>query len=67
MKEIGRFIEIELNKEKVSELGDRANAVLREWEKKLEPLGITSSNRMKKSLFELFVREQKPCTSVQQK
>lgn len=55
MKEIGRFLEIEVNKDKVFELGqDVAFKKLEELEQKLQTLGITYKNRMKKSLFELY-------------
>lgn len=66
MEERGRFIEVEVNKEKVKELSNQefdpntqeiehpADKVLREGEAELKALGITAQNRMKKSLFELF-------------
>lgn len=55
MKEIGRFLEIEANKDKVLELGQEAAfAKLEELEQKLQILGLTYKNRMKKSLFELY-------------
>jgi adenylate cyclase class IV len=56
MKEKGRFIEIEINKDKVSELGDRSIEVLKEFEDRLGKLGITHKNRLKKSLFEMYVK-----------
>ena len=55
MKEQGRFLEIECNKDKVKEIGEEESLKkLEELEQKLEPLGITYKNRMKKSLFELY-------------
>ena len=54
MKEHGRYIEVELNKDKVNVLGDKAGDVLKEWEDKLSAIGITAKNRMKRSLFEIY-------------
>ena len=55
MKEIGRFLEIEVNKDKALELGpEEAFKKLEELEQKLLTLGLTYKNRMKKSLFELY-------------
>jgi hypothetical protein len=55
MKEMDRFIEIEVNKDKAKELGNKVSvAHLNELEDKLSVLGITSKNRMKKSLYELY-------------
>lgn len=58
MKEQGRFIEIEVNKDKVQGIGgvDVAFQQLKEMEKKLTTLGINPQNRLKKSLFEMFVK-----------
>ena len=57
MKECGRFIEIEVNKNKVAELGiDVCFERLKDFEKTLSALGISSQNRLKKSLFEMFVK-----------
>jgi len=65
MKERGRFIEVEVNKEKVDYLnspegkfstGHNAEGTLKFAAKALEDLGLSPQNRMKKSLFELFVR-----------
>lgn len=53
INELGRFIEVEVNKEDVENLQDPYEILL-EGEKLLEKLGITPQNRMKKSLFELF-------------
>lgn len=55
MKEKGRFLEVEVNKDKVDELGEEESMkLLKEIEFKLLPLGVTSKNRLKKSLFEIF-------------
>lgn len=53
MKEIGRFLEVELNKDKVTET-DQDILVLKEHENNLLELGITSQNRTKLSLFERY-------------
>ena len=53
-KEQRRFIEIEADEEHSWESEASAWAVVESYEKDLEPLGITSRNRLKKSLFELF-------------
>lgn len=55
--ELGRFIEVEINKEALPHFHSGQldpEQVLRDKEKELEELGITSKNRLKKSLFELF-------------
>jgi len=57
MKEQGRFIEVEVNKDKVTELGDGVMALLNDYEKLLSKLNITHKNRLKKSLFEIFKNE----------
>lgn len=59
MKEKGKFIEIEINKDKVPEIGvEAAKELLSEVEKNtLSNLDITHKNRMKNSLFELFKKE----------
>ena len=57
MKEQGRFIEIEVNKNKVPSIGlEAAFQQLKDMEKKLTTLGINPQNRLKKSLFEMFVK-----------
>lgn len=55
MKEKGRFIEVEINKEKVSQLAD-TNSELKTYENVLQELGIKASNRLKRSLYEIFVK-----------
>src|SRR5690606_17444312 len=55
MKERGRFIEVEINKDKVPELGiDQSFEELKQKEQVLLKLGVSTKNRLKKSLFELF-------------
>lgn len=55
LNETGRFIEVEVNKDKVPELGtDKAFELLKESAKKLEVLGLTAQHRMKLSLWEQF-------------
>lgn len=51
MKELGRFIEVEINKELADE---NSTSVLNEAADKLKEVGLTPQNRMKKSLFEMF-------------
>jgi adenylate cyclase class IV len=56
LKEKGRFLEIEINKKKVSELGGSEGALvkLKIIEESLSELDITPSNRLRKSLWEMF-------------
>lgn len=55
MKEKGRFIEVEVNKDKVTELGEEESLkLLKDGENQLASLGINAKNRLKKSLFEIF-------------
>jgi predicted adenylyl cyclase CyaB len=49
------FIEIEANENEFASTAEAWDAVS-EYEKKLAPLGITAQHRLKKSLFEIFVR-----------
>lgn len=56
MEEQGRFIEIEINKNKVNELGENYKKALKTLEEKLSILGISHQNRLKKSLFEMYVK-----------
>lgn len=58
MNEKGRFVEIEVNKDKIEELGGEEKAFerLKETEQKLSVLGITPQRRLRKSLFEMFVK-----------
>ncbi len=57
MTEKGRFIEIEVNKNMVQGLGvEYAFTRIKDLEKKFADIGITPQNRLKKSLFEMFVK-----------
>ena len=54
MNELNRFVEVEAREEyKWTDEQEAWDEVLK-YEKMLEPLGITSKNRVKRSLFELF-------------
>jgi adenylate cyclase class IV len=54
------FQEIEVTEETIHELTeDQAWEVISKYEKILEPTGITPQKRMRKSLFELYVKETK--------
>lgn len=55
MKELGRFIEVEVNKNKASTV-EHSISILNDYEKELGSLGISAQNRLKKSLFEMYVR-----------
>lgn len=57
MKELKRFIEIEADEElEWASEEDAWNEVVK-YEKLLEPFAITAKNRVRKSLFELFVKD----------
>jgi len=56
MVEIGRYIEVEINKDKVPELQETAISLLKSHEKALAQLGLNHNNRMKRSLFEIYVK-----------
>lgn len=56
-KEIRRFIEIEADESLEWESEDEAWSEILKYEKLLEPLGITPQHRLRKSLFELFVKD----------
>ena len=55
LKEQGRFLEIEINKDKVLDLVN-PNSLLKFYEEKLKELNLKPANRLKKSLFEIFVK-----------
>lgn len=55
MKEKGQFLEVELNKNRISSF-EEPMKILKEHETNLEFLGISSQNRLKRSLFEMFRR-----------
>jgi adenylate cyclase class IV len=51
------FIEIEVKEENIKDLTEKeAWSVIEKYEKPLEALGISPQRRMKKSLYEMFVR-----------
>ena len=57
MREKQRFIEVEVNKDKINELVDNGidpKELLKKGEELLFKLNISSKNRLKKSLFELY-------------
>lgn len=56
MKEQGRFIEVEFNKDKLPEHKDKVTEQLKYGQDILNKLGLTPQNRLKKSLFEIFVK-----------
>lgn len=59
LKEIGRFMELEFNKDKVKEYGeDGAFEALKNLEKEVfEKTSISHRNRLKSSLFDMFKKE----------
>lgn len=56
MKELGRFVEIEMSEEEEFLSEESAWGELTQIEKELDILGITAQNRIKRSLFEMFVK-----------
>jgi len=60
MEEIGRYIEIEFKEEEIERVGiEESLQIMRDVEKEiLEPLGITYRNRLNKSLYEIYRRDQ---------
>jgi len=56
MKEKGKFIEVEFNKTKLPEHLDKVTEQLKYGQEVLSKLGLTPQNRLKKSLFEIFVK-----------
>lgn len=57
LKEQGRFIEIEVNKDKLLEIEkSKLELELRIFEQELTKIGINPKNRLKKSLFEMFLK-----------
>jgi len=53
MNEKGRYIEVEINKDKVN---DHSMDLLKEHEKNLATLKITPQNRLRKSLYEIYIK-----------
>ena len=56
MKEKGKFIEVEFNKSKLPEHADKVIDQLKYGQEVLAKLGLTPQSRLKKSLFEIFVK-----------
>lgn len=55
---LDHFMEIELDEDSIHKLTlAQAMDKIRKYEKVLEPLGITHKNRLKKSLYEMYVKE----------
>ena len=55
---LDHFVEIELDEDNIHKLTlNQAMDKIRKYEKVLEPLGITHKNRLKKSLYEMYVKE----------
>jgi len=58
---VDHFIEIELDEATIHKLTlNEAMAVIKKYEKVLEPLGITYRNRLTKSLYEMYVKDIEP-------
>lgn len=56
MNEKGRFIEVEFNKEKLLNNGDKVQAQLKYGQEILTNLELGPQNRLKKSLYEMFIK-----------
>lgn len=56
MKQIGKFIEVEFNKNKLPQHLDKVADQLKYGQEVLAKLGLTPQHRLKKSLFEIFVK-----------
>ncbi len=56
MEEKGRFIEVEINKERLGKEVVLVEDNLRRGQEILAKLGLNSQNRLKKSLYEIFVK-----------
>lgn len=58
MNEKGRFIEVEFNKEKINSslMSVAIETHLKKGQDELSKLGLSPQNRLKKSLFEIFVK-----------
>lgn len=57
-QKLDHFIEIEVN-EKLSITEEEGWEIIKDWESKLSPLGISSKNRLRRSLFEMYRRDEK--------
>lgn len=57
-KKTDSFIEIEVNEEKIKDMTEeQAWEVIEKYEKTLESIGISAQKRLRKSLFEMYVRK----------
>lgn len=56
MNEKGKFIEVEFNKSKLPKHSDKVEDQLKYGQEILSQLGLKPQNRLKKSLFEIFVK-----------
>lgn len=57
LTKLASYAEIEVTKNRVRILGEEvAFELLKDFEKNLEPLGISAQNRLKRSLFEIYRR-----------
>lgn len=57
-KKADSFIEIEVDEETIAQLTlEQAHSVIEKYEKLLAKIGITPQKRLKKSLFEMYVRK----------
>lgn len=59
MKPQGSFLEIEANEDYSWESEEKAWETVKEYEEKLNTLGITAQNRLKRSLWEMFKKGDK--------
>lgn len=56
MKEKGRFIEVEFNKEKLADNTEKVAEQMKIGQEALTKLGLSPQNRLKRSLFEIFIK-----------
>lgn len=59
LKELGRFVEIEMSEDGVWRNEDEAWMALRKIEIQLKTLGVSANARIRRSLFEMFRKEDK--------
>lgn len=58
LNNLAHFVEIELDEKTIHKLThEEAMDTIRKYEEILEPLGITYKNRLKKSLYEMYVKD----------
>lgn len=56
MKEKGRFIEVEFNKERLTDASEKISDQLKMGQEVLFKLNLSPQNRLKRSLFEIFIK-----------